>query len=153
MKNKSGSRVGRLFKNVFRVRSWVDLDRIRQGTRYIVGVCSTYFVPQSKTASESFTDAMVRLKLTDQDLLIRQKGLLRLVISMLSAAMLLFIYFLYNLYYARFAAVLMSCVVMLLALVLAFRYHFWYFQIKEQKLGCTLKEWFWQGLMGAPKND
>ena len=118
-----------------------------------MGVCTTYFVPQDKTATESFEAAKVRLKLTDQDLLIRQKGLLRLVIIMLSTAMLLFIYFLYNLYYARFAAVLMSSVVMLLALVLAFRYHFWYFQIKQQKLGCTLKDWFWQGLMGAPKDE
>ena len=72
---------------------------------------------------------------------------------MVSLAMMLFLYFLYNLFYGRYAAVLLSSIVMLLALVIAFRYHFWYFQIQQRKLGCTLSDWFWQGLMGVSKDE
>lgn len=153
MKKKSGSRVGRFLKNKFKVRSWIDFDRIRQGGDVIVSGWRTYFIPQEKTATESFEEAKARLNLTDDDLLVRQKGLFRLVIIMVSMAMMLFLYFLYNLFYGRYAAVLLSSIVMLLALVIAFRYHFWYFQIQQRKLGCTLSDWFWQGLMGVSKDE
>ena len=43
---------------------------------------------------------------------------------------------------------IVALVVMFIALVLAFRYHFWYFQIKQRKLGCTIQEWFNHGLKG-----
>jgi intracellular multiplication protein IcmV len=32
----------------------------------------------------------------------------------------------------------------------AFRYHFWLFQIKTQKLGCTLNDWFQAHFRGRP---
>lgn len=153
MKKKSESRVGGFFKKRFKVRSWVDLDRIRQGSNFIVSGLSTYFIPQQKTAQESFDEAKLRLNLTDEDLLIRKKGLFRLVVIMLIMSMLLFFYFLYNLFYGRYASVLLTSIVMLLSLVIAFRYHFWYFQIQQRKLGCTLSDWFWQGLMGVSKDE
>lgn len=152
MKNKSGSRTKRLFNNLFRVRSWIDLDRIRAGQRYIATVCGTYLIPNKIRKTESFKAAQTRLKLTDEALLTRQKGLFRLSLIMLGMAILIFAYTLYNLFYGYYLAVLVSTVVMFLALVLAFRYHFWYFQIKHHKLGCSIYEWFSQGLMGA-KNE
>ena len=152
MKNKSGSRTKRVFNSLFKVRSWIDLDRVRAGQRYIAGVCGTYLVPQKNKKTESFNAAKARLKLTDEALLTRQQGLFRLSLIMLGMACLLFGYTLYNLFHGYYFAVLVSTVVMFLALVLAFRYHFWYFQIKHHKLGCTIYEWFSQGLMGA-KNE
>lgn len=148
MKNKSGSRTKRILSRLLNVRSWVDFDRVRAGQRYITGVCGTYFVPGKAKKTESFPAAVARLKLTDAALLAREKGLFRLSLTMVGAAILVFGYAVYNLYYAHFTAVLLSLLVMCLALVLAFRYHFWYFQIKHQKLGCSLSEWFNQGLMG-----
>lgn len=153
MSDKSGSRIGRMLKNIFRVRSWVDLERVKQGMRYITETCSTYVIPQQKTAKESFNDAKTRLNITDEQLALQQKSLLRLSIIMLCIAFLLFLYFLYNILYSNFSAVIVTAMVMLLSIVLAFRYHFWYYQIKQRALGCTLKSWFWQGLMGVPKND
>ena len=153
MKDKSGSRIGRMLKNIFRVRSWIDFDRVKQGMRYIKQTCATYFIPQEKTTKESFNEAKIRLHLTDQQLLLQQKSLLRLVVLLLIVAFFLFVYFIYNLIYNNFTAVLINATVMMLALVLAFRYHFWYFQIKQQILGCTFKKWFWQGLMGVPTDE
>lgn len=153
MSDKSGSRIGRMFKNIFRVRSWVDLDRVKQGMRYISDTCATYIIPQQKTAKESFEEAKIRLNISEEQLLIQQKSLLRLAIIMLFIAFLLFIYFLYNVLYSNFSAVIVTAMVMMLSVVLAFRYHFWYYQIKQRALGCSLKSWFWQGLMGVPKDD
>lgn len=149
MKKSKHSRVKHLFERLFNVRAWVDFDRIRSGQRFLVDQCATYFMPGKAQKSESFDAAKARLKLSDEDVLARQQGLFRLSLIMVGAATLVFIYLLYNLYYAYYAAVLVSSVVMCLALVMAFRYHFWYFQIKHQKLGCSLREWFMQGLLGA----
>ena len=46
---------------------------------------------------------------------------------------------------------LLQAIDTLIALVLAFRYHFWYFQMKQHKLGCTFNEWYRQGLLGEKK--
>ena len=47
--------------------------------------------------------------------------------------------------YLLFSGFLLSCLlaiaVSILSLSQAFRYHFWYFQIKHRKLGCTFEEW------------
>lgn len=149
MQNAPHSRVKRLFTSLFNVKAWVDLERIRTGGRYIVQQCQTYFVPGEIKEIESFESAKARLKLSDSELLVRQKGLLRLSVIMVSAAMGIFIYALYNLFYGYFMAVLISVVVMLIALALAFRYHFWYFQIKNKRLGCSLREWFKQVILGV----
>ena len=149
MKNKSGSRTKRLFNRLFNVRSWIDYDRTRSGLRYLVSVGSTYLVPGKSTKTESFDAAVARLKLSEDVLREREKGLLRLSLIMVGMAFLIFCYTMYQLFYAHYLAVLVSTVVMCLALVLAFRYHFWYFQIKQHKLGCSISEWFSQGIMGT----
>jgi intracellular multiplication protein IcmV len=148
MKKSSHSRVKRLFTSLFNVKSWIDYERIRAGKQYIVERCTTYFVPGKIQKTESFESAKAKLKLSDKDLLVRQKGLLRLSLTMAGVAILMFIYALYNLFYAYYLAVLISLVVVLMALAMAFRYHFWYFQIKQKKLGCSFREWFSQGILG-----
>ncbi len=151
MQNKSESRTKRLVTRLFNVRSWVDQERVRAGGRYIVNVCGTWLNPRKTKKTESYVAAIARLNLTQDVLLARQQGLRRLSLIMAGMAFVLFLYVLYNVFYAHYVAVIMSTVVMLLALVLAFRYHFWYFQMKHQKLGCSLHEWFRQGILGAPK--
>lgn len=152
MKNKSGSRIGRVLTRIINIRSWVDWDRMKVFTRYLVNGFRKFFVPQKKGPGESFEAAQKRLKLKDSDLLARQTGLLRLSILMVTIALLLLAYSIYLFTSRGYMGGLVSLVVMFIALVLAFRYHFWYFQIKERKLGCTIQEWFKQGLMGE-KNE
>lgn len=149
MKNKSGSRIKRVFNSIFKLRSWSDWDRMKTFTIYLVDGFKKFFLPQKNKTGESFATAMKRLKLSEKELVARQTGLWRLSILMVVIAVLLFAYTVYLLVSGGYRGSIVSLVVMLIALVLAFRYHFWYFQIKERKLGCTLHEWFKQGLMGG----
>lgn len=148
MKNYSGSRIGRLLTQIFNFRAWFDWDRLKSFTLYLLQGIKKLFVPQRPTESESFEAAQKRLNLTEQDLLKRQKGLLRVSIFMLLFAIFFFGYAIYHFIYLQLLGGILSLVVMTIALVLAFRYHFWYFQIKKRKLGCSIHEWFRQGLMG-----
>lgn len=137
-----------MFKRVINIRSWLDWDRLRSSTRYIGTTIKNMFVPQKAEGSESFNEAISTLKLSEEDLTAKQNSLYRLSMVMLSIALIIFMYSGYQLYVVHIKASLVSLIVMMIALALAFRYHFWYFQIKKRKLGCTFKEWYRQGLLG-----
>lgn len=148
MKKKRESKTGRFFKSVFDVRNWSDWDRTKSGTSWLVGTIKKFFVPQTHTVDESFEQAKQRLKLSEKDIENQKKNLLGLSIMMAVFATGLFIYAVYLLINAHFIAFILALVVMGIALVLAFRYNFWYYQFKVRKLGCSLHEWF-KGLIGG----
>ena len=148
MKNNSSSRFGMFLRKVFNSRLWSDWSRMKTFTTYIVNGVKQFFVLQKAKKTESFENAKKRLNLTDKDLLARQNGLLRVSLVMVAFAILMLIYSLYLLFALHVMSSLLSLVVMSLALILAFRYHFWYFQIKSRKLGCSIHEWYRQGLLG-----
>lgn len=148
MKNKSGSRIGRVLSRVFNFKSWFDWGRIKGWTRYFIDGLKKFFIPQEGQTKESFDKAVKRLNLSKTELNQRQQGLLRLSLVMVGLSVLLFAYTIYLLVTGGYLGAFVGLVVTLIALVLAFRYHFWYFQIKERKLGCSIQQWFQQGLMG-----
>lgn len=148
MKKKRSSRILSIFARIFNVRAWIDFDRIKSFTLYLANGFKKMFVPQKNVQGESFQEAMTRLNLSEKELNERQSALYRLSLLMCAAALFIFAYAVYHILYGSYKAVIISIVVMLIALVLAFRYHFWYFQIKERKLGCTMQEWYRKGLMG-----
>ncbi|TAL59327.1 MAG: type IV secretion protein IcmV [Legionella sp.] len=148
MKKKSSSRIGRVFKSVINVRYWADWDRVKAFTTSLYNGIVRMFVPSKTTSDETFDQAIARLNITETDLDLKQKALFQLSMVMVAAAALILFYTGYQLFWGSFKAALISLVVMMIALVLAFRYHFWYFQIKKRKLGCTYEEWYKQGLLG-----
>jgi intracellular multiplication protein IcmV len=148
MKKKSRSRIVRVFTRIINIRVWFDWDRMRSFSLFLVTGFKRLFVPQKPTRTESFAQAQKQYHLNDADLLVKQNALFRLSMVMVTAAFLIFIYAIYHIFYGTFRASIVSLVVMMIALVLAFRYHFWYFQIKNRKLGCTFKQWYRQGLLG-----
>lgn len=155
MKAQKTSRTAQVIKNVFNVRKWSDFDRMRSFTEYLGSGMKRMFVPRKmkiEDTKNTFNAMVAAMNLSEQDLIQRSKGLYRLSILMCAVAFGIFIYAVYHMVYGNLKAVIVSLVVMLIALVLAFRYHYWYFQIKERKLGCTLREWYKQGLLGE-KNE
>jgi len=153
MKKQKGSRTLNVLKSVFDVRRWIDYDRLKFFTLYLGKGFKKMFVPQkSEGKSKTFTETVERLSLVDQDLEIKQRALWRLSMLMLVLALAIMVYSAYHFIQGSYRAAIMSLVVSMIGLVLAFRYHFWYFQIKERKLGCSFMEWFRQGLLGE-KHD
>lgn len=148
MAKKKSSRVKGSFKKVFQFRFWLDAERLQGFGSYLVHVFKSLFVLQRKEGAESFDEAAVRLTLSEEDLLKRQRALFYLTLFMLFLATLLFAYLIYQVVYGTFAGVLVSFVVMLIACALAFRYHFWFFQIKSKQLGCSVRTWFKEGVLG-----
>lgn len=148
MKKNSESRIGRVFKRIFNFRYWADWDRVKSFTAYVGHGMKKLFVPMKQHQVDSFEESMKKYHVTEEALQDKQKALLRLCLIMLGAALLILLYAAYQLYYGAYRATLISLIVMLIALALAFRYHFWYFQMKTRHLGCTFLQWWRQGVMG-----
>lgn len=153
MKKHPYSRITAVLTSLFNVRKWSDYDRVKSFTRYLGTAIKNFFLPDKaavddKTSEESFNKYVALHHLSEKDLEIQQKSLYRLSVWMCILALGLLGYAIYHLIFGTFRAVLVSLVVTGIALVLAFRYHFWYYQIKEKKLGCSFKEWYEQGLKG-----
>lgn len=154
MKKQKYSRVVSVIKGIFNIRSWADYDRMKSFTLYLFNGIKKMLIPQPKVnedisaSKKAFDDQFAAMNLTDQELSDRAKGLYRLSIVMCFVAVGIFGYTLYQLVQGGYRAVMVSLVLTAISLVLAFRYHFWYFQIKERRLGCTIRQWYRQGLLG-----
>lgn len=154
MKNQKKSRTLKVLSSVFNVRQWSDYDRLRTFTVYLGNGIKKMVIPQKETIEDTkntFSNAASTLNLSEDELNLRARGLYRLSVLMCVMAVGIFGYAIYHMVYGNAKAVIVSMVVSLIALSLAFRYHYWYFQIKERKLGCTIREWYRQGLLGDKK--
>jgi len=147
-KSKSKSNTKTLFQNTFNFRAWSDWDRVKSGGDFISDTVKQVVEPNTAKVVESFNDAQKRMKLTDEDIASRGRALLRLSFFMACLAVLLFCYAIYHFIFGTIHAGIFALALTCLSAVYAFRYHFWYFQIKTRTLGYTLQEWFKQGLMG-----
>jgi intracellular multiplication protein IcmV len=148
MKKKSKMKIGTRFSRLFDVKQWIDYDRVSAYTVYLYEGTKRLFVKQPVIAKESFDEAKNRLGLSDIDIMIRMQALRRVAILMLVFAILLICYSGYRLWAGHYLASFIGFVAMGVSLALAFRYHFWYFQFKERRLGCTFTEWYKKGLLG-----
>lgn len=150
-KKTAKSRLTSLFNRIFKIKYWSDADRVKSFFDYIKNLFQRLFVIQPKEAKESFEKVQARLNLTDEQVVSKQRSLFRLSILMCVFAFSMLGYTAYQCIHGYFFAIVLSLIVSLLAFSFAFRYHFWYFQIREHKLGCSVRAWFNQGLLGRKK--
>lgn len=147
MKSQKGSRIKAVFNQVFNVKNWLDYERLKGFTLYLFNGVKGVFVPKPQVVedkSKSFSEVVATLELTEEELTARKKGLYRLSMVMFIVGLSILCYGIYNLIMGFFLATMVSVVVASIGFVLAFRYHFWYYQIQQRKLGCTFKEWYRQ---------
>jgi intracellular multiplication protein IcmV len=157
MKKKSDRRVIRVFKAIFAFGTWFDAARAKLFSTFVRdGYKKTFSAEELKpnvkdALTESFLAAQKQMKLTEEDIILRQNSLYKLSVLMSCCAFIIFAYFVYNLICGTFLAAAISLFVMTIPIALAFRYHFWYFQFKSRRLGCSAREWFKLGLLGESK--
>lgn len=143
------SRTKKVASSVFNLRGWFDYDRIRSYSKYLSEGIKKMVVPRKSSEKKqvSFAEMAAKMNLTEAQLKKRCQGLYRLSLLMTAIAIGIFSYSIYHLFHLNLKAGIVSFIVTFVALALAFRYHFWYFQIKNRKLGCTFREWYEQGLL------
>lgn len=130
-------------KTFINPRAWLGYDLLKQQSQTLYetvrGVFTGAALPDAP--AETFEQAKTRLNLTEED--IQTSGQNYLMFAILYAGIGLVtigfgIYLLVGLFISGF---IISLSLAAFLFGQAFRNHFWYFQIKNRKLGCTLEEW------------
>lgn len=141
-------------KTYFNPRGWFDYDNFKAQTLNVVAlfkqVFRPVFNPTTAGHAETFHQAVQRYKLTEHDLAQISRNYLIFAIFFLLLSVGLLALCLYYLLHFHFLAAIVTVGIMVLMLAQAFKYHFWHFQIKQRKLGCTFEEWR-RGIIGGGK--
>ncbi len=129
-------------KTFLNPRSWVGYDALKDQNRTIWRVLKDLFTPATPTRTETFDAAAERFNLSEEELRQAQANfsffsIFFLVLSVLS----LCIGFYLLIWHRTFAGLILSFATAALFGAQAFKYHFWFFQTKNRKLGCTFQEW------------
>lgn len=137
-------------KTFFDPRSWLGYDQLKAQTFFLFDYLRQLFSPAKPDRVETFDEAIARLNLNEADLQETGKTYFYYSILFISLAALAFISSFYFIFvHGSFSGWILAIAVAALLAAQAFRYNFWYFQIKNRKLGCTLKEW----MNGKPNSE
>ena len=148
-----GRGVKRVVKPLVNVRAWMDTDSLGSNAVGIVRMIKLYFVPSSvdSVRRESFAEAKQRFQLEDKTISAMQRTFGRMALVFSVITLMACVYTVYLFLYGTWSAILVALALSTLAAVLAFRYHFWWFQIRSRTLGYTFKEWLHKGLLSGGK--
>jgi intracellular multiplication protein IcmV len=148
MEQEKQSRKGRVrsaargtMRTVADLPTWFSVDYLKDSNRALHGLVKSTFARSDRASNEAFSQAMVRMGVTEADLGERLKQYRLYFLMLAGFGVLILFYALYVLFFGEFMPFVISLIVSSLAFIRALQYHFWGFQIKHRKLGCSLNEW------------
>ena len=129
-------------KTFFNPRAWLGYDSLREDSRTIWTMVLDVLAVPGATEAETFEEAKERLGLSEENLqtTVHNYLLYALLFVVLGTLMILYSFYLI-IGHKLFWGWLLSLSIAGLFYANDFRYHFWVFQIKQRKLGCTFEEW------------
>lgn len=129
-------------KTFFNPRRWFQYDTLKGQVLYLYDFGKQVFTAATPEREETFEEAMERLNLTESDIQTTANNYFLYSIVFLVIAVIAFIIsFYFLIVHSSISAWILGLAGTALLVVQAFRFHFWYFQIKHRKLGCTFEEW------------
>lgn len=138
---------------VFSPTQWMGYDSLRQNG-FLIGRIFRRAMGQDKKqklSGLSFAQCMAHFNLLEADIQKKMKNMLQIVYFCLILAGLCFMYAMYLLISAKIMPGFVTLILMFVMLSYAFREHFNYFQMRQRRLGCTIKQWFYFVLKGHKK--
>jgi len=124
-----------------RADRWLDYEGLKRSTVYILSQTKKLFTPETAHKSESFEEAVDRLDLSPQALSEQSDRYNYIAIFFLITTAALLAYALLTVLLGNWLGAGITFALSLYSLSLAFRFHFWHFQISQRKLGCSVRDW------------
>lgn len=128
-------------KTFFNPSAWLGYEQLKLHTSSLFGTLKAIFTVPTPTRQETFEEAMERQGLTEEDLADQEKTYYTYAMLFVLIGALVFIYGFYLLARSSLGGWMLAMACTSLFYAQAFKYHFYYFQIKQRKLGCTFAEW------------
>lgn len=134
-------RIKKIIKPAVDVPKWIDYQQWVKRDRSFFKFIKKFFIPDHAKTQESFEEALSRLKLTSADLIQRSKAFTRLLWLWIFLFLLTIFYSLYLFSIHAYRGFYPCLAISIIILTQIFRYHFWLFQIKQRRLGCSFRDW------------
>lgn len=141
--------VGRYVKNTVKnntnIRKWSAWDAIADNARVIASLAKGLKGPDLSAApavTQTFDEMAEQYGFTEDKLRVRMKLHFRVAFFCLLLALVALVWVVVLLFKLMFLSSIVALSVAMLMFSYAFREHFYYFQIKQRRLNCTMKEWF-----------
>lgn len=143
-KKPAVERVRGFVGSIVKPSQWMGYSRAKSTADSLVDMGKQLFhVPDVvNNDPKAVEEVAAELGLTKEALLKKERVFLRLTIWLLVIMVVVLGYASYQFYKGFYLAVLPTITLSIVCLAQAFRYHFWYVQLKLGKLGCTLDDWF-----------
>lgn len=142
IKNKVGSSIN---NTKLTSEKLIGVDRIKESSNEIKNMSKHILTPNEliKNAKvESFSEAMKRLGVKDDNLILNYKNFTYICYSSLFFSLVSFSFIFYQLFIKQsLLSSIPGFAILIFCLANAFKFSFRAFQIKHQKL-CTVKEWY-----------
>lgn len=138
---KIGQKVGRGFKSLIDFRRWMGWGQIKDSAKELQGLAKVLTTSDTAQHKETFEEAAKRLKLSEEDIKRQTSWHLRRTLLFVAMTIALWVYAIYLLITQHYQGFILGVVVGVLTGSFGFREHFYYFQMKKRKLGCTLQDW------------
>jgi len=139
--------MGRTFLNIFQ---WSNYTNIAHMTSQLVRFSNTIFIIHPSRSTANFSEVVTQFHLTENDLIRRAQYFGKLISFWLFVFGVVCLYALYLIIKGVWLGVLSTVILAIMILCQVFRYHFWLFQLKQRRLGCSFDEWF-QAFLGKGK--
>ena len=121
-------------------KSALLVDKVGAGAEYLKNKAGSLFEFRKSKRGVKFEE-LSDFGVTPSQIRVCKKQFFKLACFYLAFAIFLFLYVGVMLAKRQYGVALMVSSLMAICLAQAFKYHFWYFQIREQRLGCSLGEW------------
>jgi intracellular multiplication protein IcmV len=133
--------IKKIIKPSIDVPKWIGYRQLVKSNRSMVALLKKYFIPEQAHTQESFAVALQRLNLKESDLIQRRREFTRLMWIWVFLFFVTIGYSLYLLLEHALRGFFPSLAIAFIILTQVFRYHFWLFQIKQRRLGCSFRDW------------
>jgi intracellular multiplication protein IcmV len=133
---KVGKKLGRTVGTLF------GLKTVGSFFTYTKDLAKKTLVPPKATYSETFEEAAARLHMTEEKIKEQERKFIVQAIWFFIFALPVLGYSVYMAYRGLVYPAFISFIIAIMLFAHAFRAHFWAFQIKHRKLGCSFSEWF-----------
>jgi len=131
------------------VKTWIGYAQLKEMSNGVGETVKRLFIPQKAEHEETFEAAMQRFNLTEEALKQRIQAFTLLSIFWLLLALGLCVYGAHLIGQRSFHGFFACVGLALICFAQSFYYHFWRFQMKQRRLGCTIQEWFNSNFRGG----
>lgn len=129
-------------KNNLNVKGWASWDSIKKGGQVVGELVKDFKVPTNGIVKRNFADAVREYGLSEHDIELRMRSSLRVSIFCAVLGLAAFCWMILLLIKAMFLSSIVALALAVLMFAYGFREHFHYFEMKQKRLDCTVKEWF-----------